>query len=533
MNKSFISHLTHPEKTYEKLLYLVFSGVLTGCCITFPTLSGEIVSWFSLVPALCVLFESQKSREKYRRVWECGFLFFMSEYIVIYHWFLSMYPLEFTGLSKGAALCVVLLGWLGLSALASAAGGLFCLALVFVCRHIKTDSDIPAILLAPAFYSCFEWFETLGWMGVPWNRLGLSQLGADISPTLMSSAFFGSYFTTFIMLLFASLIAAGLRNGKERCIAALLLAAANLLYGFSAIALNNADASETVRVAAIQGNISSAEKWDTDKRTFTLEKYKSLTEEAANEGAEIILWPETAITYVIKDGSDCDIQLRALAAECGCLLCVGCFEEENGSNKNVIRFYLPDGSVYPESYSKRHLVPFGEYVPWKNFFMTVVPPLAKLTMIDKGLAAGSDSSLAEYAGINIGCLICFDSIYETLCAESCRDGADMMLLSTNDSWFGTSAALNMHNNQARLRAIENNICILRAANTGISSAIDGNGTVICRTEAATDGYIIADIQIGGGSFYSSTGNIFVFICLTSVILSIIYAAFDVIKKKRG
>jgi apolipoprotein N-acyltransferase len=115
--------------------------------------------------------------------------------------------------------------------------------------------------------------------------------------------------------------------------------------------------------------------------------------------------------------------------------------------------------------------------------------------------------------------VCFDSIYESLTLDSVRDGAELIVLSTNDSWYKDSAAVRQHNGHAVLRAVENGRCVVRAANTGISTVISDKGRIITSLPPLTDGYVFAEVSTSDQrTLFSYTGNL-------TVLLSAIYIAF--------
>ena len=164
-------------------------------------------------------------------------------------------------------------------------------------------------------------------------------------------------------------------------------------------------------------------------------------------------------------------------------------------------------------YSKRRLVPFGEFVPLRGLIETVIPPLADLVLSSEDVAWGEGGNVFSLESGNIGSLICFDSIYEDLTRESVRDGAELICLSTNDSWFTDSAALYMHNAQAQLRAIESGRYVARAANTGISTVISDRGEVLAELEPLVDGMLVEDVAIRTSvTPYMQIGNLFVYLC---------------------
>ena len=141
------------------------------------------------------------------------------------------------------------------------------------------------------------------------------------------------------------------------------------------------------------------------------------------------------------------------------------------------------------------------------------------------------TEIMKTAGGKVGCLICFDSIYETLSLESVADGAELLCISTNDSWFSGSSALRQHNAQAQLRAIENNRYIVRSANTGISSIISSKGEIIDSVGDSKEGYAIGDVAyIQERTLYSLTGNMIVWLSLSFIAFTCVLAFIE--NKKR-
>ena len=164
--------------------------------------------------------------------------------------------------------------------------------------------------------------------------------------------------------------------------------------------------------------------------------------------------------------------------------------------------------------------------------MTLIPPLANLSALDTELTPGADSALFETAWGNIGGLICFDSIYESLALDSVRDGAGVLVLSSNDSWFFDSAAIYQHERQARLRAIETGRYLVRAGNTGISTVISDRGERLVWIDALTEGYAVADVEIkDGGTLYTTVGNLLVYASIAFVLLLLAYDAYLSMRKK--
>jgi len=516
----------------KRLLFLAIGGILTGCMLIFPSLG--FFEWLTLVPAALVLLSiAEKSR--YRALWGYGFFFFLCFYLVIYYWFLMLYPLDFIeGITDAEAIFVTSAAWVGLSLLQALAGGfVFLLYGVFAKGRAAERFPMLKPFFIAAVWVAFEWSQTIGWAGVPWGRLALGQ--SEYLVTLQSASLFGSYFISFLLVSVNFLIAYAILTPKKIKICILLCASlvvTNTAFGTVAYLSDTRTDDRTVKIAAVQGNVSTSQKWDKESVEKSFEVYRKYTLAAAREGADIVLWPETAIPLSMEEDSYLAVHLTSLAREADVTLLAGAFtSDELGNNYNSVLAIYPDGSVDENVYSKRHLVPFGEYLPMERFIKTFFAPLAELMRADI-LTAGEGSAVFELEGVKIGSLICFDSIYEELSLASVRDGAEFLTISTNDSWFSDSAALDMHNAQAQLRAIENGRCVIRAANTGISSIITEKGEVTHKIEPLEEGYILGSVTaMTHRTLYSYTGNLFVYLCIAFVTVILLHKIYFVFLSK--
>ena len=152
----------------------------------------------------------------------------------------------------------------------------------------------------------------------------------------------------------------------------------------------------------------------------------------------------------------------------------------------------------------------------RDLIVALVPPLAELVQVN--ILPGDDAAIYQSEAGGIGSLICFDSIYETLARDSVRQGAQLLTISTNDSWFFDSAAARMHNAQAQLRAVETGRWVVRAASTGISSIISPSGTVMASQEALTEGILMGEVEMREQiTLYTRLGNIVVWLCMAFVL----------------
>lgn len=528
------------EKRWCVYLLLFLGAILTAFTISYPKQLG-FLEWILLVPAaMAILKLVSDPAVSLRRMYLIGLLFFWCFYAVVFQWFIALYPLEFTDLSKSAALFVVCAGVFGLSLLQALFSGVFFVLLAISARsHVVKRFPLFLPFLCATFWVLAEWFQTVGWWGVPWGRLAIGQ--TSLLPMIQTASLFGSYFVSFLILIVNFLIAfLILHFGEKRlvrlsCIIAAGLFVCNLTVGIFMTAVYK-DKGEPVRAAAIQGNISSHEKWETGSLAHNLEIYREYTLASAENGAKLIVWSETAISHDLTESDSLQEYVKDLAAESGAVLMVGAFgHAENGADQNAVFTVYPDRTIDETVYVKRHLVPYGEYVPLRTLVTVIFPPLANIGMLEDDLDVGTEPNVVDIDGIGkIGSIICFDSIYETLALDSVFDGAELLALPTNDSWFLDSTAIWMHNGQAVLRSVETGRYLIRAANTGVSSIISPIGEVMQKLDPLLGGYIVSDVYPRSNrTLYSYIGNLFVYLCMAFAGGMIGYRLIDGLRRRHG
>ena len=503
----------------RSLVLLPTSGVLMGLCLVFTKIA--FFQWLVMVPALLWLFCAAcgERRPKLRHLYGAGFLYFISFYLVVFHWFFYLYPMEFAGVTPAEAMVLVLICWICLSLLQASLFSLIFPIFGLLCRTrvIKARPVLIPFLFAVQ-YVVAEWSQTLTWMGVPWARLPLGQI--DMGPFVGSAALFGSYFLTLCLVCVNALVAYAILH-RERLRFCAAFAAGTLLLslgtGLIGLAINDVEAGEPIVVAAVQGNVGSTQKWSSGSTKLTKEIYERYTAEAAAAGATLVVFPETFLPNTITESTPTGIYVRSLAIRYNVTIMCGAFDNDAEGERNAIFTVYPDGTIDETVYAKRRLVPFGEFVPWRPFIEFVLPPLADMGMLSVELLPGTDSAIVETPFGAVGGLLCFDSIYELLTLESVRDGAELLVLPTNDSWFTDSAAVYMHSSQARLRAIESGRWIVRSADTGISSIIDPDGNTHDLTPPLVEGMSVATARVSTArTLYSYIGNLLVYLMIAAL-----------------
>jgi apolipoprotein N-acyltransferase len=193
------------DRKYRFIL-ISLSGLLTGLTLIFPKVG--FIEWITMIPVCAILLLRATDREtKLRSLYLDGLVFFYSFYIVCYHWFAYLYPLEFVdGMTPLAAIVVVVLAWFGLSLLQALMGGfIFVLAGVLFRTRLCQKVAFACIFIAAGLWAAFEWSQTIGWWGVPWGRLPIGQ--SEYIVGLQTASLLGSYFITFLLVAVNCLLA--------------------------------------------------------------------------------------------------------------------------------------------------------------------------------------------------------------------------------------------------------------------------------------------------------------------------------------
>ncbi len=507
-------------KLFRKFLPLFWflSGLLSGVPLLFS--HAGILSFFFHVPFfLLLIFEMEKDRP---RLVGRSFLFVFGFQIMAFRFFTAMFPFSFIeGLSPFLALLLLLFLWGAVALLQT----LFFLPGIVAFRFLRKapllkKQPLLLPLLFASLYTVSEWLQNFTWMGVPWGTLAVSV--ADNLPFLQNASLLGHFFLTFLILAVNGYLALALRrslspsfSGKARLFP-LALAAAILLSTHATGALllipNNREEEEEVKVAVIQINMASLMDEDFSNAEV-LECGERLVRAAVADGAEVIVWSETAFTSYFPN-SYYSLRLSELSEELSVVQYVGARGrnvDEDGTRMPTNAVYRIDenGNLSETVYDKQRLVPFGEYVPWREFFEATVPFMLEL-LTEGALAPGNTTDVFTDGETAVGALVCFDSIYGTLARESARNGASYLVLGTNDIWFRGSEGLRTHKMHAVLRAVENGRYVARAAGTGISAVITDHGEILAETAPDVATYAIASLSPRTHTtLYTAVGDLFV------------------------
>lgn len=345
--------------------------------------------------------------------------------------------------------------------------------------------------------------------GFPWNLIGYGLLA---TPSLMQlAALFGVYAATvFAVLVFASPASiwcvGGSQSRRSAVVASALLVLLAVSYAWGAIRLaGTADTPTDLRVRLVQANIDQAEKWRPENATRIFETYLEMTERQGLEDVDIVIWPETALPFALDKSPDALAAIGDILPANTVLLVGSARWTERRNDMGILvsrRAYNSLMAVDGEGqvvaiYDKVHLVPFGEYLPYQDFLESL--GVMQMTGVRGGFSVGTGSRLMTVPGAPPALpLICYEIIFpnEVRTQASPPRGTERpgwMLNVTNDAWFGSSAGPYQHFYQARVRAVELGLPLVRVANTGVSAVVDPLGRVLAKIDLDTSG--IRDVTV--------------------------------------
>lgn len=339
------------------------------------------------------------------------------------------------------------------------------------------------VALALAF-GIAEWLRTIVFTGFPWNPVGFLAMPA---PVLMQSASIVGTMGMNVLAVFVLAMPALLAAPRHRTLglsAAAVVIAAHAGFGFWTLSRPEGTAERALNVRIVQPSIDQSEKWDAGVRDRIFRTLLDLSAAERPDGKgkpDLILWPETSIPFLLTDRPDALVALGELLAP-GQMLLAGIVREEGASaTGGSPRYYnsvvaINDAGEIVDAVDKVHLVPFGEYLPFQETLEDL--GFQKIVALPLDFFAGAERhSITLPGGAKGAPFICYEIIFPELVAAGAA-GANVIVSVTNDAWFGNTPGPYQHFRQAQIRAVENGIPVLRAANNGISGVIDANGRVV-------------------------------------------------------
>ncbi|XCC94997.1 apolipoprotein N-acyltransferase [Salipiger sp. H15] len=339
--------------------------------------------------------------------------------------------------------------------------------------------------------------------GFPWGLVGYLWEPTD---AIQWVAWTGSFGLTLVTLGLAALLACALRGALKPAIAGVALLGA-LLWGGAQMVPPLQDLGGRPVVRLVQPNAAQTQKWDRAYVPIFFERQVDFTAAPPQDGLprpELIVWPETAVPRLLENAG-AELRVITDAALPGRVV-LGIQRSEGYDYYNSLAL-VSQGPKVEAVYDKHHLVPFGEYMPFKELFKHInVSGIA--ARAEGGYSAGPGAKLLDLGG-QMGLalpLICYEAVFPQDLRAAARP--ELLLQITNDAWFGNFSGPYQHLAQARIRAIEQGLPLLRAANTGVSAVIDGAGRVLKSLPLNEAGFIDARLPPPlRVTLYSRTGDL--------------------------
>ena len=497
------------------------SGALLA--LAFPKGDVNLLAWIAFVPLLWVIREHTP-----KRAFFYGWISGMGFYLCTVYWVVHTIGL-YSNIPPLAAvgplilMCTILASYTG----AFAAG---------LCLYQQRKGSI--VLLGPLLWVTLEWLRSFFFIGFPWASLGYSQ--HNFLNIIQCAEVTGVYGISAVIILVNLVVFTvwqkrGIGCGRMLIATVLLVFALSAWGAWRRAQLRALPIAHHLRVGLIQGNVEQDKKWNPDFQEATLARYERLTREVAAQGVDLLIWPETAVPFFFQSDIPYQTRLLNLVREIKTPILFGSVGWRAKGLTDVTLFnraYLVSANAEVLGfYDKIQLVPFGEYVPFHN---NVLFFLDKLVEGIGDFAAGTTPTVFALPQEKFGVLICYEGIFPDLARRFVARGADFLVNITNDAWFGRSSAPYLHLVMEAMRAVENRVPLVRAANTGFSAVIDWDGQVRAQTALYETAFLVEDLawpQVS--SFYTAYGDLFAYMCALSVVAMLGYVYWQPRTDNRG
>jgi apolipoprotein N-acyltransferase len=483
------------------------SGLLLA--LAFPPFSQESAAWIALAPLLSALWFGGRRGGVHPRPfllgWTAGLVFFLTTF----HWITTVSVVGWAAIAPYLALYPALWAWMCGTALAPRENADYLTATDNGTRPALTPIILPGLagqsappapgvprsswmdsrrnlLLSVAVAAAWvaqEWLRSVMFTGFGWNALGVAfhnnlafaQIAAVTGADGLSflAAFASTIAVVTVRRLWHEIGKVALRPHYDFNLAMALVVA---VFAWGVHRLQRPVADREIRAVLVQPAIPQSKKWDPASEGDILSTLEVLSAGAEASRPELLLWPEAATPRPALLDAATLAWTDAIRERTGADFLFGTLDGDETADYNAA--VLLSAGREPQLYRKMHLVPFGEYIPFRHSF----PLFAWIAgdLVPGDFRPGAAGVVLESARANakIGPLICFEDTLPDIPRRAVLAGADLLANVTNDGWFGRSPAAEQHLANARLRAVENARPLVRSANTGVTCVIDARGRMV-------------------------------------------------------
>ena len=511
--------IPHSSSPYLNTLTLLFAIALTGILhpVIFPPFNLGWLAWIVLVPLQIILHGLPPKRALWYG-WLAGTIAFAGTVTWV---ITAMHQFGQVPIVVSALLMLLLAIYLGLYM------GLYAWG------YATFQQRYPKLLWlgAPALWVALEFVRTYAFSGLPWALLGYSQY--QWLSVIQFADVAGVYGVSFLVVLgnvaFTSLLLWIVAKTRVPSMSIPWASTTSFVCALSLILIYGTwrvhqqaelDASaNTLSIGLVQANIDQAIKWNEAYRDQTLQLYTTLSQQAG-KNTDLLIWPEAATPFLFEQEPAYQGKILQIAKDTHTPLLFGSpalrFQQDGRPYLyNSVFMMTPEGRVTGR-YDKRHLVPFGEYIPLRSILFF----LDKLVVGIGDFQSGQGPMTMQVPtpsnhGPRFGVAICFEVIFPDLVRRMAQEGANFLVTVTNDAWFGDSAAPYQHFSMVVFRAVENHLAFARAANTGISGFIGPDGRILTQTSIFSEQALTGSLPLRSLSptFYTEFGDVFSWGCV--------------------
>ncbi len=547
---SKIKHTLNTIKNHTS----VFS-FLSGLLFAIPFIWGWLFPFTFL--SLALFFYSLKQREK-KGCFKPFFLFFSGVYAIVYTLFFKLYPFEGFTFSNTVGIIIVIFAWIFASLIHSTMGGI----VLGLSKFFKNNS-IKFALCTSSLWVIYEWTLTLGDLAFPWVTVSVGLI--KFLPFLQTASLFGNGFITFITVFSCCLIGSYLSEltedtetdikaenksattegneygtnaeskSKNKKSLLIKIPSAILILNFimgTVLYFIPENREEEKAVCIIQGNVSMGEKWNSENLVPIVEQHKELMiSHLEKQSFDIVLLAETVFPALYTEKGYIYNTLSKIAKDYNTTIIFGVLlPAANEKKYNAMMAIYPDGTT-SEPYYKQRLVPFGEKNPDVPIIKSL-PILQNLNIAASFVSGTECKNIVSFDGTVFGPAVCYDSVFPQYARENVLNGAEILAVSTNDSWYKDGVAVIHHQSQSALRAIETGRYVIRAANTGISCIINSKGNILAECGIMNEEVLCGVAHTSNSkTLYVILGNTSLYLSFGIVLAFFIIEAVSFIRKK--
>jgi apolipoprotein N-acyltransferase len=464
-----------------RIALAILSGLLFAW--SFPDVAQAWLAFFALAPLLVAVAGAKRVRDAFLLGWLAQGV----AWALMVPWVVRVMS-HYGGLpvAVGAALFLAMAAFLGLY------GGVFA-ALV---KRLHLGERFGRWLVVPLLWAALEYVRTYFLTGFPWNLIATPMIEY---PALVQIDRFAGPYLLGAMVVLPSAVLAWLITQRRAAPMARVLVLGGLAilllvwWGTGLVAaklIATPQGGTTATAALLQPNISQEMRWDEANVVRIYQKMMAMTVEAVERGATIIVWPESTVPLSYTDTPFYRQAIEDLSRERGIDIILGSVATDPARpNRLWNSAFLASGGRTIGHYDKIRLVPFGEYVPLRRvlfFAEKLVHAVGEFEFGTNDLPLGGK--------MQYGPAICYEVVFPQVTRTQVRNGATVLVTITNDAWYDGTSAPAQHLWQARLRAVEDDRYLLRAATTGISAFVDPTGQVLSWIPMGKDGIIYAKFE---------------------------------------